>query len=333
MSKLRLSIVTENYDRIQALKTGAVEVPGCRLDYTNMKPAATFSHVFRQHDFDIIEMSFSSYMMNLAKGGFPYRAIPVFLSRVFPHGSIYIRTDRGIAAPQDLKGRLVGIPNYHFTRGLTVKGMLEDEYGVKPSDIGWRTGPVDRAGEAEYSEPVAPPGIDIRSIAQGATLGEELLAGRLDAIISYRAPQLFTDGQPLVGRLFADFRPVEQDWFRRKGIFPVMHVVGLREDLIARHPALPADLCRAFEAAKAACLPSLSDLDALAVTLPWLVAETEATIRLMGPDYWPYGVARNQATIEAQTRWSFAQGLSGRRLSAAELFAPGTLDWTAAAAP
>ena len=327
MGKLDLRIVTENYDRIQALKTGAVGIAGCDLAYTIMKPAVTFSHVFRQHDFDIVEMSFSSYMMNLARGGFAYQAIPVFLSRVFPHGSIYVRTDSGIATPQDLKGRLVGMPNYHFTRGLVVKGMLADEYGVMPADPRWRLGPIDQPAEAQYNEPITPPGVHIEYAPPGATLGAELADGRLDAIISYRAPQVFTDGAPGIARLFPDFRPLERDWYRRTGIFPTMHVVGIRRDMIERHPWLPLETCRAFQAAKAPLRAELSDLDALAVTLPWLVAETEDTVRLMGEDYWPYGIAANRAMIAAQTRWSFEQGLSPRLLSAEELFAPATLDW------
>jgi len=153
------------------------------------------------------------------------------------------------------------------------------------------------------------------------------LEGGIDAIVSYRDPRIFTDGAPNIARLFPDFRAAEQDWYRRIGLFPAMHMVGIRADLVERHPWLPLAACRAFEASKAACLPGLADLDALAVTLPWLAAETAATIALMGRDFWPYGLAQNRAMIETQSRWSYEQGLSERLKAPADIFEASTLEW------
>lgn len=324
---LRLKIATDDYDRIQALKTGKVAIEGCALDYLTLEPGETFTRLFRHHEFDISEMSFSTYMVALSQGGFPYRAIPVFLSRVFPHGSIYVRTGSGIRGPQDLKGRKVGVPSYHFTRGLVVRGMLQDEYGVKPSDIRWRIGGVDKPEDFSYVAKPSPPGVEVEFIAPGRHLALELAEGSIDAIISYRDPQILLDGDPVIGRLFDDFRALEQDWFRRTRVFPAMHLVGIREALLAEHPDLALKVCSAFEAAKRACLPRLFDLDSLKVTLPWLVAETRATVALMGPDFWPYGVEKNRRMIETQTRWSFEQGLSAKRFDAGDLFAAGTEAW------
>ncbi|HTP82394.1 MAG TPA: ABC transporter substrate-binding protein [Alphaproteobacteria bacterium] len=325
--KLRLRAVSGDYDRIRALKTGEVGIDGCELDYLILSPGETFKRLFRTHEFDIAEMSFSTYMLALSKGDFPYRAIPVFLSRVFPHCSIYVRTDRGIAAPHDLKGKLVGVPNYHFTRGLVVRGMLQDEYGIKPQDLRWRVGGIDAPDDFNYVDRPSPPGVHIEFGGDGACLGEELKDGRLDAIISYRDPQVFVDRAPHIARLFPDFRAAEQDWYRRTGVFPAMHVVGIRSALVERHPSLPLSICRAFHEAKRRCQPQLFDLDALAVSLPWLVAEAEATARLMGPDFWPYGVAKNRRMIEAQARWSLEQGLSTVLRPPEELFITSTLDW------
>jgi 4,5-dihydroxyphthalate decarboxylase len=328
MTTLRLLMVSDDYDRVQALRTGAVTIEGCELQHLTLDPGSTFQRLFRNHEFDIAEMSFSTYMLALTKGDFPYVAIPVFLSRVFPHGSIYVRTDRGIVAPENLKGRRVGVPSYHFTRGLVVRGMLQDEYGISPRDIHWCVGGVDKPEDFSYVAKPSPPGVTIEYLPADRHLGAELVEGRIDAIISYRDPQVFTDGAPNIGRLFADFRAAEQDWFRRTGIFPTMHVVGIRKSLIDQRPDLPLAACRAFEAAKALCLPRLTDLDALKVTLPWLVAETHATIALMGRDFWPYGVAANRRMIETQARWSFEQGLSSRLMRPEDLFEPSTLDWT-----
>jgi 4,5-dihydroxyphthalate decarboxylase len=327
MAPLRLVVATDDYDRIQALKQGKVAIEGCALDYVTLEPGEIFTRLFRKHEFDISEMSFSTYMLALSEGKFPYRAIPIFLSRVFPHGSIYVRADAGIRQPRDLKGRIIGVPSYHFTRGLVVRGMLQDEHGLKPSDMRWRIGGVDRPEDFSYVAKPNPPGVEVEFIAPGRCLADELAEGRIDAIISYRDPRLLLDGDPVIARLFGDFRAAEQDWYRRTQVFPAMHLVGIRASLLREHPDLAIKVCRAFEEAKAACLPRLLDLDSLKVTLPWLVAETRATIALMGRDFWPYGVAKNLRMIETLARWSFEQGLSSRVFAPGALFDPTTLAW------
>ncbi len=324
---LRLVVASDDYDRIQALKQGKVAIEGCALDYLTLEPGETFTRLFRKHEFDISEMSFSTYMVALSQGEFPYRAVPIFLSRVFPHGSIYVRTDAGIRAPRDLKGRIVGVPSYHFTRGLVVRGMLQDEYGLKPSDMRWLIGGVDRPEDFSYVAKPHPPGVEVEFVAPDRCLADELAEGRIDAIISYRDPRLFLDGNPVISRLFGDFRAAEQDWYRRTQVFPAMHLIGIRTTLLREHPDLAIRVCRAFDQAKAACLPRLVDLDSLKVTLPWLVAETRATMALMGSDFCPYGVTKNLRMIETQARWSFEQGLSSRLFSPSALFDPSTLAW------
>lgn len=316
----KITICSGNYDRIQALKTGAVTIDGYTIDYLNLAPPETFRRLFTEQAFDISEMSFSSYLLARARGGWPYRAIPVPLSRVFPHSSIYVRSGAGIEAPADLKGRLVGIPSYHFTRGLCVRGMLADEYGVRVQDIRWRTGGVDTPGGLSYLPMETPPGVEVAPIGEGETLNALLLAGQIDAIISYRDPAIFSDGNPRIRRLFPDFRPLEQAYFAKTGVFPAMHVVGIHERLLAADTGVGKRVFDAFAAAKAACLPRLVDLDALAVTLPWLVAETEATKALMGEDFWPYGLEANRKTFETQTRWSVEQGITVSQEPLADLF-------------
>ena len=151
MAVIRLKIASGNYDRIQALKTGEAVIEGCEIDYLTLSPPETFRRLFDDQEFDVAEMSFSTYLLAREKFDWSYTAVPVFLSRVFPHCSIYVRTDRGIVTPQDLKGRLVGIPNYHFTRGLCVRGMLSDEYGVHNEDVRWRIGGIDSPGGPKTS--------------------------------------------------------------------------------------------------------------------------------------------------------------------------------------
>lgn len=322
MADLPITVVSGDYDRIQAVKTGAAGITGCDVTYINLTPPETFHRLFEDQEFDVAEMSFSTYLLARSRFDWPYTAVPVFLSRVFPHCSIYIRTDRGIEMPEDLKGRRIGIPNYHFTRGLCVRGMLADEYAVTPGDIHWLTGGVDAPGGLAYMAVAPPAGVQVDGIGTGETLGAMLAAGEIDAIITYRDPEVFTAGAPDIARLFPDFRTPERAYFAKTGIFPIMHLVGIRDSLLANHPWLAEAVVAAFETAKTASMPRLRDLDALSVALPWLVAETEDTIALMGEDFWPYGVEKNLKTIAAQTRWSFEQGISDHQFSPEELFAP-----------
>jgi len=308
------------------LRTGEVAVEGCDTTYLVTRPGETFFRLFNHQEFDVAEMSLSTYMLARSKGDWPYRAIPVFLSRAFPHSSIYVRAGAGIAQPAELRGRVVGAPSYHLTRGLCVRGMLQDEYGVRPDDMAWRIGGVDAPEDFDYVG-VDLSGLDIKPIAKGAYLAGLLLDGEIDAIVSYRDPQILYDGNPGISRLFGDFREAERRYYEKTGIFPVMHVVGIRETLVEKYPWLARSVFKAFDAAKLRCTERLNDLDAPIVTLPWVAAETQATMALMGADFWPYGVEPNRTTLEAQTRWSHEQGLSPTRFAVEELFVPSTLSW------
>lgn len=326
MSKLPLTISTWEYDRTRALIDGRVRVEGCDVEYFPMGPEETFWRAFANREFDVTELSSSSYMIALSRGGCGYRAIPVFLSRSFRHSAIYIRTDRGINKPEDLKGKVVGVPEYQMTAAVWVRGALEDEYGVKARDIRWRNGGLEEPGRHEKLDLNLPKDISLEPAPEGRALSEMLAAGDLDALVTPRAPSCFVEGAPKVARLFPDFRSAEKVFFSKHGIFPIMHLVAIREELVDAHPWLAASVYKAFNEAKKACIPDLEEVAALKVMLPWLVAELEETRKLMGFDYWPYGVAENRKPLEAAVRYSHDQGLSARPLSVEELFVPSTLE-------
>lgn len=324
VSRLPLTIGCWDYDRTRALADGRIGVEGCEITYLTLAPEEVFFRAFRHHEFDVTELSFSTYMMTRARGTCPYIGIPVFISRAFRHSGIYIRTDRGIKAPEGLKGRAVGVPEYQVTAALWIRGMLKDEYGVDPADLDWRSGGVEEPGRHEKSEFTAPPGIRVTPIGPDKTLGAMLEAGEIDALIAPRAPSCYVRRAPNIGRLFPDFRAVEKAYWKKTGIFPIMHVIGIRESLLERHPWLASSVFKAFLQAKALAYPELTEVAALKYTLPWVAAEAEETQVLMGADFWPYGIDANKTALEAITRYSFEQGLSGRRLSVEELFAPST---------
>jgi len=321
-----LTIACGDYDRTRAIKDGRVPVEGCDVTYIPLEPEEVFFRAFRYQEFDACELSFSSYLRITDAGTSDYIGIPAFVSRVFRHSGIYIRTDRGIRTPQDLRGKTIGLPEYQITAVVWMRGILQDEYGVKPADIAWRSGGIEEPGRDERT-PLAPiPGLDLKPIASDKTLSGMLASGELDAMFSARAPSAFLKHAPNVGRLFPDYRDVEKAYYQKTGLFPIMHLIGLKKALAERHPWLPTSLYKAFAAAKTLAYAEVRDINALRVTLPWVEAETLDTIALMGEDFWRYGVAENRKEIETLARYAHEQGLVKRRLTPEELFARATLE-------
>jgi 4,5-dihydroxyphthalate decarboxylase len=204
--------------------------------------------------------------------------------------------------------------------------MLSDVYGVAARDIRWRTGGLEIPGRIEKFGLKLPPPFDVAAVPQDRSLSAMLTDGDLDALVSARAPSCFGQpGSPVV-RLFPDYRAAEQQYFRSTGVFPIMHVIGVRKDIAERYPWLPASVYKAFEQAKSNCMASMKDVGALEATLPWLTSYIEETTALMGDDYWPYGLESNRKTLEAMIRYSVEQGLSPALVKAEDLFAAGTHD-------
>ncbi|MEC8199155.1 MAG: PhnD/SsuA/transferrin family substrate-binding protein [Pseudomonadota bacterium] len=325
MSRLTLSLSCVDYDRTRAIFEGKVRVAGCDIVPTAMSPEEAFHRAFKFQEFDISELSMSSYMNQVAKDGSPYVGIPAFLSRMFRHSSIYIRTDSGIDKPEDLKGKVVGVPEYQMTAALWVRGMLQDEYGLQPADMNWRDGGLEEGGKIPNVNLKLPKGVHLETIPPDRTLSEMLDTGEIDALISARAPSCFGQNAD-VTRLFQDYRAAEEAYYKKTGLFPIMHIVGIRKSLVEQHPWLPVNILNAFVEAKQICYMNLSKVGHLFTTLPWPVNEFEAAEKLMGEDYWPYGFHKNAAVIEAMSRYSFEQGLTARNLTAEDLFAPSTFE-------
>lgn len=326
MADLPITVACWDYDRTRALMDGRVRIEGCDATYLPLGPEEVFFRAFRHQEFDVTELSFSTYMMATARGDCPYTAIPAFISRAFRHSGIYIRTDRGIEKPADLKGRVVGVPEYQVTAAVWIRGILEHEYGVKPSDIKWRSGGVEEPGRHEKSDLPLPHGVELAAIPADRTLGPMLESGEIEALVAPRAPSCYGRGAAHVGRLFPDFRPVERAYYKKTGIFPIMHVIGVRRELAERHRWLGSSVFKAFAQAKAACLPALTEVAALKVTLPWVAQEAEDTRALMGEDFWPYGIDGNEKTLDAFLSYHHEQGLSSKKLALEDLFIPSTLE-------
>jgi 4,5-dihydroxyphthalate decarboxylase len=325
-ARLRLTLACCDYDRTRALFDGRVGVEGCEILPVALEPEEAFHRAFKHQEFDVSEISLSSHTMTVSRGENPYVAVPAFVSRLFRHAGIYIRTDRGIRTPADLKGRLVGLPEYQITANVWIRGILDDDYGVRPQDIRWRRGGIEEPGREERAPIRLPPEIELEQIAHDRTLSGMLEAGELDAVIGARAPSCFTRGAPNIARMFPDHRRVEEEYFRRTRIFPVMHVVGIRKSIAATHPWLAASLYKAFVQAKALCMAELAQIGHLYTSLPFGVSEFAAAKALMGEDFWSYGFEANRHVLETFVRYHHRQGLSARPVAPEELFAPSTLD-------
>ena len=323
MSKLKLSVAIGNYDRVRALFDGQVAIDGVDPIFMTLPPEEIFFRAFRTVDFDICELSMSSFTVKAAEGTCPYVGVPAFVSRAFRHNSIYVRTDR-IKSPADLKGKRIGLPEYQLTACVWARIILEDDHGIKPSDVTWVRGGIDDPSRPEKITIKLPGGVRLENAPEGKTISQLLEAGEIDAFVAPRAPSLAGKRHPHIGWLFPDPIAAGRDYYRRTGLFPIMHVTGIRRTLVEQHPWLPAAMLKAFTQAKAKCLEELEDTSATKCTLPFVEEELKAARELMGHDFWSYGLAPNRTVLETFLRHHHAQGLSARLLTPEELFHPST---------
>ena len=326
MHDLRLSVAVGDYDRMRPLFDGEVRIDGVDPVFMRLSPEEIFFRAFRHAEFDVCELSLSSFTVRTARGDNPYVGIPVYPSRAFRHTSIVIRTDRGIASPADLRGRRLGTPEYQLTACVWARALLEGDHGVRCSDVTWVRGGLEQAGRVEKIALALPPEIRLEDAPPDTTLSAMLEAGEIDGIIGPRAPAAFERGDPHYGWLFADPTAAAADYFRRTKIFPIMHVLGLRRSIAEQHPWLPGALLKAFEQSKQRGLASLTDTSATKVTLPFVEEQLRRVRGLMGQDFWSYGVAANWHVLETFLRHHHTQGLSSRQLAVEELFHPATFE-------
>jgi 4,5-dihydroxyphthalate decarboxylase len=321
MPDLRLTLACNDYDRCRPLLDGRVKPDGIALDVQRLKPRELFPRMLDHQEFQVGEVSLASYAALVARGESPFQAIPVTLSKIFRHSCIYVRRDAGIAKPEDLHGKRVGTTQYGATAVVYMKGLLRDEYGVAPEDMTWFVGGLTAPTEKPLIPLTLPAAVKLEFLPAGRTLEGMLLEGELDALLSIYFPKIFLDGSPRIVRLFPNFKAVEQDYYRRTRIFPIMHVVVLRNDVVRDHPWVAKAMYRAFTAAKDLALAPLYDTDALAVALPWLLDHVEESRRFFGEDFWAYGIEPNRPALEALCRYVHEQGLAPRRVLPEELFA------------
>jgi 4,5-dihydroxyphthalate decarboxylase len=324
MAKLNLSLAVGPYDRTRALVDGSVQIDGVKVTGMTLSPEEIFFRAFRHAEFDICELSLSSFTVKTAQGNCPYVGVPAFVSRAFRHTSIYVRTDR-IKKPADLKGKKVGLPEYQLTANVWARAILEDDYGVKPSDIHWVRGGIEEANRPEKIAIKLPADVKLEDAPAGKSISALLGEGAIEGFMAPRPPAL-PKGTPHVGWLVADPVQAATDCYKRTGIFPIMHLAGVRRELAEKHPWLLGAVLKAFEQSKQVALAQLGDTSATKVTLPFVEERLMEARALMGEDFWSYGAAANRKTLETFLRHHHRQGLSPRLVTVEELFHPGTLE-------
>jgi 4,5-dihydroxyphthalate decarboxylase len=322
MAKIPVSFASGLYDRQMSLYTKEIEPEGIDLNYIAMNSVRDiFDRMGASQEFDVAEMSSSEYISHVCGGNSPFVAIPVFPSRVFRHSFITYNLDSGIRAPKDFEGRRIGVPLYTMTAAVWQRGHLQHDYGVDLSTIEWVQGAVNHAGQ--HGEPSVVPMVRparVLTDPAGRSLSELIDKGEIDGMIGTAVPHAMKNN-PRIQRLFPDYRTVEKNYYKRTGIFPIMHLVVIRKTLYEQHPFIAKSLFDAFNASKHRAVERLR-ANSLSYMLPWLSTHVQEINEVFGDDYWPYGLEPNRKTLTALVTYMADQGLIAKAPAIDSLFVP-----------
>ena len=319
MSKLSLTMAIPEYDHTRDVVSGRVPVEGIDLTCLIYPVEEIFYRFIVYKEFDVAEISFAKYSALIAQGNTDFFALPIFPSRVFRHSSLYVRDGGSVKTITDLKGRKVGIPEWAQTAAVYSRGFLQDQYGIELSSIHWVQAGVNQPGRVEKVDLKLPKGVEITRIAD-KSLNEMLLSGEIDAALVARAPDAFVKGNPKIRRLFDDFMDVETDYYKKTGIFPIMHAVAVRRDVLDKNPWVARNLFTAFEEAKRRSIERVQEATISLFPIPWYFEHARRGMELLGKDYFPYGIEPNRKTLEAFLKWGHEQGVCKRLVDVDEMF-------------
>ncbi len=312
MNEVALTIAFSDYDHVREIAMGRIATPGMRLTFLDLEIPEINGRFATYREWHISEMGLGKYVALRAQGDDGMIAIPVFPSRLFRHSAIYVADDSPLTEPAQLAGRRIGIPEWAQTAVVYARGFLVDDYGLDLASAEWMQAGLAEPGRREKMRLSLPSGVSLTPRPE-ATLQGMLLAGEIDALISAMPPPAFVE-RAGIRRLLADPQPLEEDYFRRTGIFPIMHVVALRRDVYEAHPWVAGNLMRVFEQAKHRAMARLLDSTTCAYPLPFSLYAAERARQLLGEDFYPYGLERNRATLAAFLRYAHQQGVAERLL-------------------
>jgi len=318
-ARLHLTLATTDYDHIRDLGNGVVRPEGIVLTAFVLPVEEVFYRFIKNREWDVSEMSFGKFIGFASQGNSPFVGIPVFPSRVFRHSAFYVRADRGIARPQDLEGKRVGIPEWAQTAGIYARGFLAETAGVDLRKIQWVQAGMNEAGREEKVEFKLPEGIQYQQ-RRDTSISAMLLSGEVDAAISARVPAAFEKGGGKIARLYPDYRAEEMRYHAATGIYPIMHVIAMRRAVFERYPWMAMNLFKAFDESKRRSFERIQDLTASRIPVPWSASIAGELSENFGADPFPYGLEKNRQTLDAFCRFAHAQGVTAKKLTPDDLF-------------
>jgi 4,5-dihydroxyphthalate decarboxylase len=321
MNRLTLTMASTEYDHTRDLVTGAVPIEGIDPIWLQLPIEEIFYRFLKHREFDVSEVSMAKYCSLVASGDTSLVAIPVFPSRVFRHSSVFVRADSDVRRPEDLAGRRIGVPEWAQTASVYSRGFLAHQYGVDLRSVQWVQAGVNEPGRREKVRLHLPQGITCTPVPD-RSLNDMLLAGDLDAVLSARPPSASAPADGRLVRLFADSRTEEREYVAKTGVFPIMHTVAIRREVVDAHPWVPMSLFKAFSAARDNSIDRVLDSAVARVPVPWFREFATEVWDFIGGEPWPYGVEANATTLDTFLQYAHEQGVCERRLAPADLFAP-----------
>jgi 4,5-dihydroxyphthalate decarboxylase len=316
-----LTVACSEYDHVTDLVTGRVPVEGVELTWLTLQVEEIFFRTFVYRDFDASEVSMAKFCSMISQGDNSLVGIPVFPSRVPRHSSIYVRRDGPVKKPADLVGRKVGLPEWAQTAAVYSRGMLAHQYGIDLASIDWIQAGVDQPGRVEKVKLNLPNGVKVTP-RPDSSLNEMLINGQIDAAFSAHPLPAFVNGHSNITRMFEDFLELEMNYVKETGIFPIMHAVAIRRELVDQYPWLPMNVYKAFEEAKRRSVARIQAITTTAVPIPWAYEHARRAKAIFGDDFFPYGIEANRKTLDAFLQYAHEQGVCHKRLAPEDLFAP-----------
>ena len=322
MSKLRLSIATTDYDHFRDFRLGAVKAEGIDHNWLNLGHHECFARFTANREFDLSELSFAKFAAQVTQEDSDIIGLPVVCSRLFRFGSFYVNRKSGVRRVEDLRGRKVGSPEWAHSAAVYMRGWMHNDMGVRLTDVHWVQAGANAPGREEKVRLNLPQGLELTRIAD-RSLNQLLATGEIDCAIIARPPSCFLEGHPDVVRLFPDYRNMEEEYYRRTGVWPIMHIIAMKKRVVDEHPWAARNLYNAFLESKRRSLERLLDPAVSRYPLAWLPAYAARMAEMFGGDPFPYGIEENRATWEQMALYTWQQGIARRQFRPEEIFPAG----------
>ncbi|MBT3989852.1 MAG: ABC transporter substrate-binding protein [Rhodospirillaceae bacterium] len=324
MSLLKLSIATTDYDHFRDFRLGSVQAEGIDVNWMNLGHHECFARFTANREFDVAELSFAKFTTQVTRENSDVVGLPVICSRLFRFSSFYVNKNSGIKSVEDLKGKKIGSPEWAHSAAVYMRGWMHNEMGVKLTDVHWYQAGANSPGRKEKVELNLPDGMQLTRV-EDKSLSEMLASGEIDCAIIARPPTCFLEGHPDVERLYPDYLEMEEEYFQKTKIWPIMHIIAMRRQILDENPWVARNLFNAFQESKRRSLERLLDPAVSRYPLAWLPTYARKMQDIFGEDPFPYGIEENRATWEQMALYTYQQGIAHRQFTPEEIFPEGIM--------